>query len=150
MKKATDSLTQSQDFLTRMTTSNPGIQLPNFSALHEAKRHKEKTDAGYASILFDRLIDQVRVFEEGLTDDEELGGHLTSFGTSLLIRVFKISFDDPFFIVFNGEIEGGDGSQVSLVQHCNQLNVLFTAVKKIDDSAPPRRIGFIAVAEDDH
>ena len=89
MEKATDAIRKLTEDLN--APLGPKMRIPDFSFMHEAQRRKEKTDAGYASILFDRLMGQVTKFEASLTDEQELGGYLASFGASVLIRVEAIT-----------------------------------------------------------
>lgn len=134
----------------RMIEKIQPIAFPDYASISREMTNIKKTDAGYASVLFKKLIKQVRLFEEGLTDEEELGSYLASFGTSVLIRVDEISYEDPFFITFTGTVEGAEEGQVRLVQHCSQLNFLFKAVKKSEERDEPRRIGFDSIVEEDH
>ena len=147
-KSTSDKLLSPDSLLSITNLPIPSFEIPDLSGIHEAKRNEQKTDAGYASILFQRLMKQVLTFEDELSEDEEIGGHLASFGSSVLIRIHSITYDDPFFIVFSGNLENGSKDKVRLVQHCNQINVLFTAVTRNNNDIPARRIGFDTIADD--
>jgi Family of unknown function (DUF6173) len=108
----------------------------------EARREKETTDLGYAHVLYERLMEQIREFEKTLKDDEEIAAHLASFGQNILIQIESVGYHNPFFIVFQG-LNLKDGHRVQLVQHTTQLNVLFTSYKlSPEENRPARRIGF--------
>jgi len=113
---------------------------PAFDVLVYQERARE-TNLGFASVLYDRLMDQIRSFEEDLGPDEELGGYLASFGREVLIRIEHIGYHNPYFVTFEGTILQS-GARVRLVQHTSQLGVLLTAVPKAPEHPTPRRIGF--------
>ena len=87
------------------------------------------TNLGYAEVLHDRLCRQMCEFESSLGDDEELGGLFASFGKELLLRITNVGYHNPYFMVFYGE-NTATGERVQLVQHVNQVSVLFKAVAK--------------------
>jgi Family of unknown function (DUF6173) len=91
-----------------------------------------------SSFVCENVIQQAKLFEESLSLDKELGAQLASFGTSILIHVKTIKPIPPNMIIFGGLNENGEA--VSLVQHMNQLSVLFVAVDKI--ASEPFRLGF--------
>jgi hypothetical protein len=116
----------------------PSIQLIDW----EAKREQEMTDRGYAHVIYERLMEQIREFEEMLKDDEEIAAYLASFGQNILIQIEKVGYLNPFLIVFHG-FNPNNGHRVQLVQHTTQLNVLFTSYKlSPEENRPARRIGF--------
>jgi hypothetical protein len=121
----------------------PSIRPIEFSSIDwEAKRERETTDLGYAHVLYERLMEQIREFEKTLKDDEEIAAHLASFGQNILIQIESVGYHNPFFIVFQG-FNLNDGHRVQLVQHTTQLNVLFTSYKlSPEENRPARRIGF--------
>src|SRR5437016_3415971 len=73
----------------------------NFDALEDARR----TALGYAEIIHDRLMAQIAEFETGLTQDEEVGGYLASFGRELLIHIEKVGYRNPYLVVFSGTLD---------------------------------------------
>lgn len=98
-------------------------------------------ELGYAGILHDRLMAQIRDFEEGLGEDEELAGMIATFGQAVLVRILDVGYHNPYFMVFYGE-DLETNERVQLVQHVNQVSVLFRAVPKSPSVAKARRIGF--------
>lgn len=112
--------------------------MPDFQAMEDARR----TALGYAEVMHRKLMAQIADFEKGLTDQEEVGGYLASFGRELLIHIQQVGYRNPYLIVFHGKLQNTD-HKVQLVQHTAQLNVMFVAVPK-EGPAAPRRIGFVA------
>ena len=116
----------------------------------DARRRREQAehDHGYAYVIFDRLLQQIRDYEATLQPDEEIAAYLSSFGARVLIQIDKISYQDPHLIIFHGTTVE-DHKRVQLVQHTSQLNVLFTAVTlKPEEHRPARRIGFHTEPDD--
>lgn len=87
-----------------------------------------------------RLQEQVRAFEARLNPDEEIGLWLVSFGPDFVFHANKIRIAAPSLIIFEGVTS--EGEQMELVQHHSQMNILFKAVKRREDS-PSNPIGFI-------
>jgi Family of unknown function (DUF6173) len=106
-----------------------------------ARQDTQDAKLGLASVMYDRLMKQISTFEKGLLDDEELGGYLASFGREIHIRIDKVGFHNPYFITFDGRLLS-TGDRVRLVQHVTQINVILTAVQKLDGRGKPHRIGF--------
>jgi len=98
-------------------------------------------ELGYAGILHDRLMAQIRDFENDLGEDEELAGMIATFGQAVLVRILDVGYHNPHFMVFYGE-DLETNERVQLVQHVNQVSVLFRAVPKSPTVAKARRIGF--------
>jgi len=98
-------------------------------------------ELGYAGILHHRLMAQIRDFEDGLGEEEELAGMIASFGQTVLVRILDVGYHNPYFMVFYGE-DLETNERVQLVQHVNQVSVLFRAVPKSPTVAKARRIGF--------
>jgi hypothetical protein len=117
-------------------------QMPDLSEAVQAMQETRMADHGYAHILYERLIKQIQDFEADLDSNEEIAAYLSSFGTTLLIQIEDIGYQNPFFIIFYGYTVN-DRQKVKLVQHTTQLNVLFTSVKlRPEESRQARRIGF--------
>jgi len=57
--------------------------LPDMSKLNEVRENVEMAKAGMASVLHDRLMNQIQDFEKDLESNEEIGAYLSSFGTTL-------------------------------------------------------------------
>ena len=95
---------------------------------------------------FEKLIEQVKDFEEDLDDDHEVALKLASFGSSVVMYVVTIGYQNPDMLYFYGFV---DGQPAQLIQHMSQLNFLITSVEKVDKDKPPRRIGFDLPTLDD-
>lgn len=96
---------------------------------------------GMADTIHNRLMTQIGQFEATLDSNHEVGAYLASFGGQHLIRIERIGYHNPYFIVFYGWTEPA-GERVQLVQHTTQINVLLVALPILPDEATPRRIGF--------
>lgn len=92
-----------------------------------------------AQWTFERLVLQIRSFEEILDADHELALQFAAAGAPLIIGPDDISYWGPDMIIFTGR--NPDGDRVRLIQHITQLSILLTAVPKRQKTA--RRIGFL-------
>ena len=99
----------------------------------------------FARVAFSNIMAQIDAFQENLDDDKEVAVLLASFGSSLLMTVTGIGFQNPELVYFYGYV---DGKPSQLIQHITQINFLLTSVDKEDPEKPPRRIGFIAPSEE--
>ena len=104
-------------------------------------------DPYLAGWKYKKIMEQIEEFEKELDDQHEIALQLTSFGTSKLMAVREISYQNPDMLYFVGKV---DGQPAQLIQHISQLNFLIIAVEKPDLSAPARRIaiGFRDSSED--
>ncbi|WP_270427433.1 DUF6173 family protein [Fusobacterium mortiferum] len=96
-------------------------------------------DYNMADWKFEKLIEQIKTFEEDLDDDHEVALKLASFGSAVVMYVMTIGYQNPDILYFYGFV---DGQPAQLIQHMSQLNFLITSVEKIDKDKPARRIGF--------
>ena len=96
---------------------------------------------GLANFHYERLMWQIAEFEATLSSEEEIGAYLTTFGRVVTISIEKVGYHNPYLIIFYGR-DQNSGQQVQLVQHVNQISVLFIAVPKSTERSEPRRIGF--------
>ena len=88
---------------------------------------------------YEKIIEQIRDFEQNLDDEHEVAVRLASFGSSITMIVTDISYQNPDILYFYGFVNGKDAQ---LIQHTSQLNFLITSIEKEDKSKPARRIGF--------
>lgn len=93
---------------------------------------------------YEKIMEEIRSFEKSLDDEHEIAVRLASFGTSVMMAVHEIGYQNPDMLYFFGTV---NGQSTQLIQHTSQLNFLLTAVKKSNLNAPPRRIGFSRTAE---
>lgn len=100
---------------------------------------EEPRDYNMADWKFEKLIEQIKDFEDGLDDDHEVALKLASFGSAIMMYVVTIGYQNPDMLYFYGFV---DGQPAQLIQHMSQLNFLITSVEKIDKDKPARRIGF--------
>lgn len=99
-----------------------------------------QTPSDYASVMYDRLVKQVKDFQDSLAETEEVGAAVAHFGMGVTIHVTGIGFANPYLIVFSGL--DGDGREVTLMQHVSQVSLLLVPVKPLVEGQPARRIGF--------
>lgn len=90
------------------------------------------------SWMHERLANYIAEFENSLTEAEEVGAHLVSFGHDMVFHIADVSYHGPDMIVFYGFDD--HGKRVQLIQHYSQLSVLLVALPKLGSEA--RRIGF--------
>lgn len=113
----------------------------NFDYLSENLRKGVEEKAGYANVIFKRLLEEIREFESGLKPDEEVGAYLASFAGGTCLHVEAVNYRDPYFIVLSGVTD--QGQKARLVQHVTQTSILFVPVKVTPgEDREPRRIGF--------
>ena len=101
-------------------------------------------DYTHADWKYEKLREQIEEFQSDLTDDVDVCIALASFGTSMIMQVTDIGYQNPDMLYFYGYI---NGNQTQLIQHVSQLNFVLMAVKKEEPERPPRRIGFVADEE---
>ncbi len=101
----------------------------------------------HADWKYEKIIEQIVEFEKSLDPDHEIALHLASFGSSILMQVTDIGYQNPDILYFYGIV---NGKPAELVQHASQLNFLLTSVEREDKTKPARRIGFnISNCEED-
>lgn len=88
---------------------------------------------------YEKIIEQIRDFEQNLDNEHEVAIRLASFGSSITMIVTDIGYQNPDILYFYGFVNGKDAQ---LIQHTSQLNFLITSIEKEDKSKPARRIGF--------
>lgn len=100
-------------------------------------------DHHLASWMYERVVEQINVFESTLPDDMQAGGRFVTSSDGLTFSIEDVSYWNPDMLIFYGTLPSG--SKVQLLQHTSQLNLLLVAVPRTDDvSQPRRRIGFEA------
>lgn len=89
---------------------------------------------------YEIIVEQIKEFQDGLSDDVDVCVQLASFGSSILMYVSDIGYQNPDILYFWGHV---NGNEAQLIQHMSQLNFLLMAVKKENPEDEPKRIGFI-------
>ncbi len=120
----------------------------NFDHMAESMRKGMEERAGYANVMFKRLIEEIQEFESVLKPDEEIGAYLASFAGGLCLHIESIKYRDPYYIVLSGATD--QGQKARLVQHVTQTSILFVPVKvTLEENREARRFGFnISGSED--
>lgn len=111
------------------------VLFPDDLNLHDVGR-----DFHLADWQHDKIMEQIRNFEKELDNNHEIALLLASFGTSILMQVINIGYQNPDMMYFYGYV---NEKYTQLIQHVSQLNFLITSIEKEDKSKPPRRIGFV-------
>lgn len=89
----------------------------------------------YADWQYEKIMEQIRNFEQTLDDNHELAIQLVSFNSSKVMAVHEISYQNPNLLYFYGTI---DNAPAQLIQHINQLSFLLLATPKENpDKSPP-------------
>jgi hypothetical protein len=97
--------------------------------------------ASPAESVFRRLVLYIREFEAQLDQDQEIGGRMVSFGTTVQFHIVDMGFWGPDILTFDGVDDRG--SRMKLIQNISQLNVLLVAMPKRQPEEAPQRIGFL-------
>ena len=92
----------------------------------------------YSDTQVEIIKDYVLEFQQSLDPDREVALLLTHFGSSILMEVTHISYEESVLVIFKGYV---NGRMSTLIQHVSQLNFLLTSVPK-DPETPRRQIGF--------
>lgn len=99
-----------------------------------------------AESMYRQLVRIINEFENNLPMNLQAAGSLVSFHDKTFL-IDNIGYQKPNIIIFYGSYT--DGSQVQLVQHITQLNLLLVAAPRKDDASKPRRrIGFVNQAKE--
>ena len=113
--------------------------IPSFN-LSEAIETINIRNYSLADWKYEKIKEQIEEFQEKLSDDVDVCVALASFGTSMIMQVTDIGYQNPDMLYFYGNI---NGNKTQLIQHISQLNFVLMAVKKEEPERPPRRIGFV-------
>ena len=62
------------------------------------------SDSHLASWKYKKLVEQIKEFEGGLDQEHEIAIRLASFGTSILMAVENISYQNPDMLYFYGKV----------------------------------------------
>ena len=114
--------------------------LPDFNVPNTDLQELKGINANLASEFYKRIFAMIDNFEANLSEHEEVGVYLVSFGNAIQFHIEDIAYYNPSLINFIGRLD--NGSRVELVQHVNQISFLLMALPKQEEHKPPRRIGF--------
>ncbi len=103
-----------------------------------AEHQTNEARFGFASTMYEALAKVIGEFQKELTEDQEVGACLTSFGQQITITVTSVGYQNPHLMVFYGITP--DGKDVQLLQHASQVNLMLVPVAA--KSQPARRLGF--------
>ena len=102
------------------------MDLPNFTLSKETLEALENQDN--AKAFHKRLVSYIIEFEKKLSDSEEVGARLVSFGESISFHIDNIGYWNPSLICFYGTKE--DGSKLQLIQNISQISVLLISMPR--------------------
>lgn len=109
------------------------------TAVDRIKKSVSGRDYSLADYQYQRIMESIYDFEQGLDKNREIALYLTNFGESVLMNVTDIGYSNPSLIHYFGYV---NGNYSELIQHVSQINFLITSTEKTDDDRPARRIGF--------
>ena len=95
-------------------------------------------DYKLADWKYEKIVEQIQEFQEGLSESVDVLVQLSSFGSGLML-VEEIGFQNPDLLYFYGTVSG---NKAQLIQHMTQLNFMLLAIPRKDGSEKPHRIGF--------
>lgn len=92
-------------------------------------------DDSPAKDAMDLVVDELRAFQDGLADNEEMA---IIFGGAYQVNLKQVGRRGKHFIVFSGTT---GNRRVRIIQHLAQLNILLTA-QEIESGRQAYRLGF--------
>lgn len=128
MSNILDSIAKHQKMLQNLSIPSERVPVP------VTPRDYKMADRQYEIIM-----ETIAEFESNLDGSHEIAVKLTSFGQTIVLSVTSVGYSNPSILYFHGFV---NEEPATLVQHVSQLNFLLLAVRKDDESRPPRRIGF--------
>jgi hypothetical protein len=75
----------------------------------------------------EKLLNELNDYKATLPPEREVAVMLASFGSAVKIRVERVGYKNPQMIILTGILDG-DNSEVRLVQHDSQLNILLMSL----------------------
>lgn len=96
-------------------------------------------DYSLADWKYEKIMEEIAEYEAKLDNDHEIALRLASFGSSTVMVVTSVGYQNPDMLYFYGFV---NGKNAQLIQHVSQLNFLITSVEREDKTKPARRIGF--------
>ena len=77
--------------------------------------------------MYERIVKTINKFEENMPERLMAGVRLVSFHDTVF-SIDNVSYWNPDMIIFYGTLPGG--SEIQLLQHSSQLNLLLQAVPR--------------------
>lgn len=96
-------------------------------------------DYSLADWKYEKIMEEIAEYEAKLDNNHEIALRLASFGSSTVMVVTSVGYQNPDMLYFYGFV---NGKNAQLIQHVSQLNFLITSVEREDKTKPARRIGF--------
>lgn len=124
-----------------LTSSLNHDALQRINDVNRMNREKEFNRDNPVVAISKILEKQIKLFESKLNQNEDVMIMAASFGSTVIFYVHTIEFNNPNIIIFHGSDE--NGNDISLLQHCNQLNFLLQVGKREQPEQPKRQIGFV-------
>lgn len=95
-----------------------------------------------AKWMHERLVKQIKEFEDKLNHKQEVGGRLIAAAGEGVIQIEDIGYWGPDMIIFYGT--NSQGGAVEVLQHYTQLSLTLTALP-VPEEREAIRIGFALV-----
>lgn len=125
-----------------LTSSFNHDALQRINDANRMHREKEFNRDNPVVAIAEILEKRIKLFESKLNQNEDVMIMAASFGSTVIFYVHTIEFNNPSIIIFHGVDE--NGNEISLIQHCNQLNFLLQVGKREQPEQPKRQIGFLS------
>lgn len=75
----------------------------------------------------EKLLNEPNDYKTTLPPEREVAVMLASFGSAVKVRIERVGYKNPQMIILAGTLDG-DNSEVRLVQHVSQLNILLMSL----------------------
>lgn len=115
----------------------PGLEIPKFE-MPEIAYSPAPIAYSYSDTQFEIIKDYIQRFQASLDNEHDVALMLTQFGSSIIMEVTEIGYEESVLMIFKGYV---NGRMSTLIQHVSQINFLLTSVPKAPDE-PKRTIGF--------
>ena len=113
---------------------------------NEKNRILDLRNPHLADVIYENLMEEIIDFQNDLDENHEVGVLLASFGSSVLMNVTELGYQNPDMLYFYGYV---NGNEARLIQHVSQLNFLLMSVEREDKTQPARRIGFRSSSDEE-
>ena len=114
---------------------------------NEKNRILDLRNPHLADVIYENLMEEIIDFQNDLDENHEVGVLLASFGSSVLMNVTELGYQNPDMLYFYGYV---NGNEARLIQHVSQLNFLLMSVEREDKTQPARRIGFRSSSDEEN